>query len=64
MIDVDRFKKLNDEHGHLTGDRVLRAIAQTLNGHVRPHDLLARYGGEEFLLLLPNTGIDDALIVA
>jgi diguanylate cyclase (GGDEF)-like protein len=64
MIDVDRFKALNDEHGHLTGDAVLRALAQTLSTHVRPQDLLARYGGEEFSLLLPNIAIDDALIIA
>jgi diguanylate cyclase (GGDEF)-like protein len=64
MIDVDLFKRLNDQYGHLTGDAVLRRVAQTLRNQVRPQDLLARYGGEEFSLLLPNTEADAALAIA
>ena len=60
MIDVDRFKSLNDAHGHLVGDAVLCRLAQVLAGHVRAQDLLARYGGEEFVVLLPDTDADAA----
>jgi diguanylate cyclase (GGDEF)-like protein len=63
MVDVDHFKKLNDTHGHLIGDDVLKRLARILRHHVRPHDLVARYGGEEFALLLPNTDIDTALMI-
>ena len=58
MIDIDRFKQLNDAHGHAFGDAVLRRVAQTLAGCLRPQDLAARYGGEEFAVLLP--GLDPA----
>jgi diguanylate cyclase (GGDEF)-like protein len=64
MIDVDHFKRLNDTRGHLTGDAVLRRVGQILRQQVRPQDLLARYGGEEFALLLPNTDIESAMLVA
>jgi diguanylate cyclase (GGDEF)-like protein len=63
MVDVDHFKKLNDTHGHLIGDDVLKRLARILRHHVRPHDLVARYGGEEFALLLPNTDIDTAVMI-
>ena len=53
MLDIDRFKQVNDTYGHLVGDRVLQAVAQTLNHCVRPMDTLARYGGEEFAVVLP-----------
>lgn len=53
MIDVDHFKRVNDLHGHNVGDMVLQAVAQALNGCVRPMDTLARYGGEEFAIVLP-----------
>ncbi len=53
MLDIDRFKQVNDTYGHLVGDQVLQAVAQTLTQCVRPMDTLARYGGEEFAVVLP-----------
>jgi len=64
MLDVDFFKKLNDEHGHLAGDQVLAAIGRTLRGAVRREDVVARYGGEEFAILLPATTLQQARVVA
>jgi two-component system, cell cycle response regulator len=64
MIDVDHFKHLNDTHGHLVGDDVLKRLARIVRREVRPQDSIARYGGEEFALMLPNTDIDAALIIA
>ncbi len=58
MIDLDHFKRVNDTHGHLIGDDVLRDVAAILRNLVRGNDVVARYGGEEFLILLPET--DDA----
>lgn len=63
FIDLDDFKRVNDAHGHLVGDEVLRNFAQTLQRLVRTSDLVARYGGEEFLVILPNTPADAALMV-
>ncbi len=53
-VDIDHFKRVNDEHGHASGDAVLRAVAAALTRSVRPMDLVARVGGEEFAILLPN----------
>lgn len=53
LLDIDHFKRVNDSHGHVAGDRVLQAVARTLMGCVRPMDTLARYGGEEFAIVLP-----------
>jgi len=65
MCDVDHFKKFNDENGHLVGDDCLKSIAKTLdNVCQRKSDLVARYGGEEFAVVLPNTSVADAQIVA
>ena len=58
LLDVDHFKRVNDNHGHLTGDEVLRALAAELRQQVRESDVVGRFGGEEFTVLLPRT--DDA----
>jgi diguanylate cyclase (GGDEF)-like protein len=64
MLDIDHFKRVNDEHGHPAGDAVLVALAHTLRAAVRPTDHLARYGGEEFAVILPETGPRAAYGVA
>jgi diguanylate cyclase (GGDEF)-like protein/PAS domain S-box-containing protein len=63
MVDLDRFKEYNDEHGHQAGDRLLKQIAAIWRDVLRPTDVLARYGGEEFVVLLPNCGVDRAVEV-
>ena len=64
LLDLDRFKGINDAFGHLTGDEVLRRIAGVLTDSLREYDLAGRFGGEEFVLLLPQTGAVDALRIA
>ncbi|HEY7510653.1 MAG TPA: GGDEF domain-containing protein, partial [Vicinamibacteria bacterium] len=64
MLDVDHFKRVNDEHGHKAGDAVLRGLVQLLRHRARAVDLLFRMGGEEFVLLLPDTPEDAAAGVA
>ena len=56
LADIDRFKNVNDSHGHAAGDDVIRGLAATLAANCRSSDLVARYGGEEFAVLLPETG--------
>lgn len=64
MLDLDRFKEVNDLHGHAAGDAVLREFARRLLAAVRDTDIVGRYGGEEFAVLLPDTGEDAGLAVA
>ncbi|WP_159830056.1 sensor domain-containing diguanylate cyclase [Novosphingobium sp. TCA1] len=60
MIDLDNFKRLNDDHGHAKGDAVLRDVAGQLVGTLRPSDVIARYGGEELLVIMPKCSLGDA----
>lgn len=64
MIDVDHFKNINDRHGHLAGDQVLREIAKIIRENIREIDICGRYGGEEFCVVLPDTGVEGAYYVA
>lgn len=64
IIDLDDFKQLNDRHGHLFGDKVLREVCQTCTGQLRANDLFARYGGEEFVALLPGSNEQLATLIA
>jgi diguanylate cyclase (GGDEF)-like protein len=64
MVDIDHFKKCNDDHGHLVGDAVLKGVAERLKESVREIDMVARYGGEEFCVVLPETTRELAFTVA
>ena len=65
MLDVDRFKRFNDRHGHLAGDACLRQIAHIIQNTLRrPRDFVARYGGEEFAVVLPDTKLAGACVLA
>jgi diguanylate cyclase (GGDEF)-like protein len=64
MVDVDHFKRINDEHGHDAGDQALRAVADVLRKEVRAGDVVYRYGGEEFCVLLAHTNTTEAAQVA
>ncbi len=61
MLDIDRFKIVNDQYGHEAGDSVLRALADLMVSKLRPYDEVGRLGGEEFAILFPNTELEDAL---
>ena len=64
MFDIDHFKKINDHHGHLAGDHVLKELARLVQARIRRDEVFARYGGEEFAILLPETTIDGARLLA
>ena len=64
MLDIDHFKEVNDQYGHIAGDRILCGVAQALLNTMRPADLIARYGGEEFALCLPDTSIKDSRLIS
>jgi diguanylate cyclase (GGDEF)-like protein len=64
MVDIDRFKRVNDNYGHLVGDAMLKHVAHTLKAELRATDSIGRYGGEEFLFILPETDIDEGSVVA
>jgi diguanylate cyclase (GGDEF)-like protein len=64
MADLDRFKRINDERGHQSGDEVLRRFADLAKTLIRPSDWIARYGGEEFVIVLPETDAAGAAVVA
>jgi diguanylate cyclase (GGDEF)-like protein len=64
MLDIDNFKRLNDEFGHLLGDEVLRQVSSILQQHLRKGDVVCRFGGEEFAILLPQSNTDSAMEVA
>ncbi len=63
MVDIDRFKVINDEHGHEVGDNVLMEVVRVMEAEIREHDLCGRWGGEEFLLMMPETTRDQAVRV-
>ncbi len=64
MLDLDKFKNINDTYGHIAGDAVLKSLAESMKACVRRSDIIFRYGGEEFLILLRNTQEDGALLLA
>lgn len=64
LIDIDHFKQVNDQHGHLRGDEILQQVATALTSRIRVTDQLGRWGGEEFLLLCPDTALQDGIQLA
>lgn len=59
VIDIDRFKQINDTYGHLAGDQALRLVAETISASLRPDDIFGRFGGDEFILLLPDAALSE-----
>jgi diguanylate cyclase (GGDEF)-like protein len=64
MLDIDYFKRVNDEHGHLVGDRVLAVLSDYVRASIRSSDVFGRWGGEEFLVICPETSLAQAQTVA
>lgn len=64
LMDIDKFKNINDKYGHATGDQVLVAFTEQCKECIRPYDIFGRLGGEEFIIILPETRLEDAVIVA
>jgi diguanylate cyclase (GGDEF)-like protein len=64
IIDIDRFKRVNDQYGHLVGDQVLRRIGKTISAEVREYDGVGRFGGEEFVVLLPEVDAVESMVIA
>nr|HPG29206.1 sensor domain-containing diguanylate cyclase [bacterium] len=64
MIDIDNFKKFNDSHGHINGDRILKKFADVIRDNIRDVDFFARYGGEEFIILFPETLLETSIMIA
>ena len=64
MMDIDHFKRVNDTYGHAVGDQVLQGLAQLVKSNLRQVDFLARYGGEEFVIMMPETGLEEAMMIA
>ena len=64
ICDIDHFKTVNDEFGHLAGDHVLKEVAQLVKGRLRPDDVIARYGGEELAVILPETDLPGGVLIA
>ncbi|MEG1256280.1 diguanylate cyclase [Clostridium sp.] len=64
MVDIDKFKSINDTFGHRTGDQVLSKLCNEIIKNIRKDDVIGRYGGEEFIIVLPNTGIEEAETIA
>lgn len=64
MVDIDLFKRVNDNYGHIVGDQVIRDVTMTLKEQIRRNDFAGRYGGEEFIVMLPETPLEKALLLA
>jgi len=64
MLDIDHFKQINDTHGHLAGDRVLKELVRVVDAEIRENDVMARWGGEEFIILMPETNAQGAALFA
>ncbi len=64
VFDLDKFKNINDNYGHVVGDKVLRGLTETFKREIRRTDFLARYGGEEFVMILPDTALNETMVIA
>ena len=64
MVDIDNLKQINDQYGHRAGDKVIKEISRRIQESIRQIDTAARYGGDEFAIILPNTSLTDAAVVA